>query len=72
MTPLDGVCVCVWMSGINTESLAVGHCRVCVRGVPRFLHAKDLICRFRNRGCIVAATKDSIFHPYFSVTVKSH
>jgi len=50
MTPLDGVCVCVWMSGYNTESLAVGHCMVLVRGVPRSLHAKDPICRFRNRG----------------------
>ena len=45
MTPLDGVCVCY-----NKESLVVGHCRVFVWGVPRSLYAKDLICRFRNRG----------------------
>ena len=73
MTSLDGVCVCVWMSGYNMESLSVVHCRVRVREVSRSLDAKERICRFRNRGgALWLLHKIQSFIPTFSVTVKSH
>ena len=73
MTPLDGLCVCVCMSGYNTESLSVCHSRVRVREVSRSLDAKDHICRFRNRGgALWLLCKIQSFNPTFLVTVKSH
>jgi hypothetical protein len=67
------VCVCVWMSDYNTESLSVGHCRVLVREVSRSLDAKKRICRFRNRGgALWLLHKIQSFIPTCLVTVKSH
>jgi hypothetical protein len=50
----------VRMSGYTTDSLTVNHSGQRVWGVARFLHAKDLFCRFRNR---VSAFRLSVVYP---------
>ena len=43
------------LSGYNTENLTVDHSVIIIISgkrvlrVARFLHAKDIVCRFRNR-----------------------